>query len=234
MKYIAKHEEPELLKNFKALQNEAGLPAKYDSFGGQGNKAALNAILREEQHEICCYCQQRIDHYLGDKQTGAHNEHLVPQCTDPGDGSIDLDYANIFACCIASQGMKKKSQHCGEAKGNKRIAGSITNPDCENLFKYNLLGEILPNGPFDDWEQYISNYRTLSQEIKVIVDEISILNLNCNSLVDERKKVIETVATWAIGQEPESVRRWLDAVELDIRYPVFFSFIKFILKKAEK
>ncbi|MDE6692227.1 MAG: hypothetical protein K2K05_02470, partial [Muribaculaceae bacterium] len=91
-----------------------------------------------------------------------------------------------------------------------------------------------PNGPFDDWEQYISNYRTLSQEIKVIVDEISILNLNCNSLVDERKKVIETVATWAIGQEPESVRRWLDAVELDRRYPVFFSFIKFILKKAEK
>ena len=152
MRYISKVSEPDFLKEFKDIQRRAGLPATYDSFGGKGNKAALNDILRENQHNICCYCQRRIDHYLGEKNTGAHNEHLYPQDKDPGDGSVDLDFENIFACCIASKGLKKKSQHCGEAKGNQLILGSIRNPDCEIRFKYNLIGEVLPAGEYNVWQ----------------------------------------------------------------------------------
>lgn len=226
MKFIPKGPVPDIIKDFQRIQQSAGLPATYELFR---EKSLLNEILRREQHNICCYCQRRIDHYQGNKKTGAHNEHLYPQSKDPGDGSVDLEYNNIFACCIASQGQKEKSQHCGEAKGEKVIIGSITNPQCQDRFKYNLIGEILPNGSYDDWSEYISNYSQLSKDLKNLVDEIRVLNLNCNSLVDERKKLIESIVFWAVKTSREDVIQQLKSWETANEFPIFYSTIKFIL-----
>lgn len=159
----------------------------------------------------------------------AHNEHLYPQSKDPGDGSVDLSYDNIFACCIASKGLKQKSQHCGESKGKKEIAGSIRHPQCQDRFKYNLIGEILPAGTYDDWNECLSNYARLSQEQRQIVDEIKILNLNCNSLVNERKNVIGTIVSWAIVTPKEDVIKWLESLETMDEFPIFYNTIKYIL-----
>lgn len=227
MRYIPKGPEPDIVRDFKAIQQSAGLPATYENFH---DKRELNDILRAEQHNICCYCQRRIDHYQGNKDTGAHNEHLSPQCEDPGDGSVDLDNNNIFACCIVSKGLKKKSQHCGESKGNDLIVGSIKNPECQRLFKYNLIGEILPNGPYDGWDGYLSNYAQLPRGQQLIIDEIKILNLNCNSLVDERKKVIETIVCWAAVTPKENVISWLKTQVSLSEFPIFYSCIKYILE----
>lgn len=226
MRYIPKGEEPDVIKDFKAIQQSAGLSATYSGFR---DKSLLNDILRNEQHNICCYCQRRIDHYQGNKITGAHNEHLYPQSKDPGDGSVDLEYKNIFACCIVSKGQKVKSQHCGEAKSEKVIIGSITDPQCQDRFKYNLIGEILPNGSYDDWEEYIANYNQLSQDLKNLVDEIKILNLNCNSLVEERKNVIEDIVRWATNTKREDVIRQLQSWETSREFPIFYNTLQYIL-----
>lgn len=231
MKYIGKEAEPTLLTQFKELQAAAGIPATYDTFGGKGNKAALNEILRSEQHDICCYCQRRIDHYLGDKDTGAHNEHLNPQSLDPGDGSIDLDYNNIYACCISSQGMKKQSQHCGESKKNIIIEGSIAKPDCEQRFKYNLIGEILPVGGYLNWSEYLVNYKQLPQDIQLLVDEIKVLNLNCNALVSERKKVLDSLVNWITIESPDEVANRLEQMDSDSSYPIFYSMLKYFIER---
>lgn len=230
MRYIPKGPEPDIIRDFKATQQSAGLPATYDAFGVKGNKSALNDVLRAQQRNICCYCQRRIDHFQGDKNTGAHNEHLYPQSKDPGDGSIDLDHNNIYACCIASEGLKKKSQHCGEAKGNKVIVGSISDPQCEDRFKYNLIGEILPNGSFDDWKAYLSNYSQLPRSHQQIVDEIKILNLNCNSLITERRNVIDTIASWVSVTQSKDVMKWAETSEQNDELPIFYSTIKYILR----
>jgi uncharacterized protein (TIGR02646 family) len=229
MRYIPKGSEPDVIKDFKTIQQSAGLPATYNVFR---DKSLLNQILRHEQHNICCYCQRRIDHYQGNKSTGAHNEHLYPQSKDPGDGSVDLEYKNIFACCIVSKGQKEKSQHCGEAKGEKVIIGSITDSQCQDRFKYNLIGEILPNGPYNDWSEYIVNYNQLSQDQKKLVDEIKVLNLNCNSLVEERKNVIESIALWAADTTREDVIRQLKTWETANEFPIFYNTIQYILKNT--
>lgn len=230
MKYISKGSEPTFLTQFKELQKAAGIPATYDTFGGKGNKAALNEILRAEQHYICCYCQRQIDHYLGDKDTGAHNEHLNPQNLDPGDGSIDLDYNNIYACCIVSQGMKKHSQHCGESKKNILIEGSITKLDCERRFRYNLVGEILPAGEYLNWNEYLVDYKNLPKEVQLLVDEIKTLNLNCNSLVSERKKVIDSLAQWIKIVSSDEIITWLKQIDNNPSYPIFYSMIKYFIE----
>lgn len=228
MRYIPKGQEPNIIKNFKPIQHSAGLAATYELFR---DKSLLNEILRDEQHKICCYCQRRIDHYQGNKNTGAHNEHLYPQSKDPGDGSVDLDYNNIFACCIASKGQKKKSRHCGEAKGEKVITGFIRDPKCQDMFKYNLIGEILPNGSYDNWSEYISNYAQLSPEQKDLVEEIKVLNLNCNSLVEERKNVIESIVSWAVNTSREKVNHQLELWRTANEFPIFYSTIEYILSK---
>ena len=229
MRYIVKGQEPGFLTEFKRLQESAGVHATYDTFGGKGNKANLNSILREEQRNICCYCQRRIDHYLGDKDTGAHNEHLNPQSLDPGDGSIDLDYNNIFACCIASQGLKRQSQHCGESKKNIIIRGSITEADCESRFKYNLVGEILPAGEYFSWAEYLEDYENLPKDIQRLTDEIRVLNLNCNSLVSERKKVIESLADWIKIESPDRIATRLVEIGSESSFPVFYSMVKYFI-----
>lgn len=228
MRYIPKGQEPDIIKDFKTIQHSAGLPATYKIFR---DKPLLNEILRNEQHKICCYCQRRIDHYQGNKNAGAHNEHLYPQSKDPGDGSVDLDYNNIFACCIASKGQKEKSQHCGEAKGEKVITGFIRDPKCQDRFKYNLIGEILPNGSYDNWSEYIFNYTQLSQDQKELVEEIKVLNLNCNSLVEERKNVIESIVFWAINASGEEVNHQLELWKTANEFPIFYSTIKYILSR---
>lgn len=231
MKYIIKGPEPLFLTQFKKLQTAAGIPATYETFGSKGNKASLNDILRAEQHDLCCYCQRRIDHYLGNKDTGAHNEHLNPQSLDPGDGSIDLDYNNIYACCIASKGMKKRSQHCGESKKDIIIEGSIAKPDCELRFKYNLVGEILPAGEYFNWSDYLDNYRILPKNIQLLVDEIKVLNLNCNSLVSERKKVIDTLANWIKTESRDKIATKLKQIDSASSLPIFYNMLKYFIEK---
>lgn len=230
MNYISKGQEPSLLAWFKNAQAAAGIPATYDTFGGKGNKASLNDILRAEQRNICCYCQRRIEHYLGDKSTGAHNEHLIPQSLDPGDGSIDLDYNNIYACCISSQGMKQSSQHCGESKKNIEIEGSIAKPDCASRFKYNLIGEILPAGQYLTWDEYQRDYKNLPKNIQLLVDEIRILNLNYHALVSERKKVIDSLLSWRSQESPANIAAKWKQLESNTSYPVFYSMLKYLIE----
>lgn len=185
MRYIEKTIEPAFLTSYKEVQCAANLSVSYNN--GFREKSELNDVLRSEQHHICCYCQQKLTHFQGNKIGGAHNEHLIPQSTDPGDGSVELDYNNIYACCIDSEGQSKLQRHCGEAKRDSLIRGFITETNCSLFFKYNILGEILPNGSYDNWKDYVSNKLTLLGSVKDAYDTINILNLNCHQLVEDRK-----------------------------------------------
>lgn len=229
MRFIKKLNEPSFLVDFKTEQQKAGIRATYELFR---DKKLLNQVLREEQQEICCYCQQRIDHYQKPLNGGAHNEHLVPQESDPGDGSIDLDYNNIYACCITSQGMKSKLTHCGEHKKSSVIIGSIQNPNCEALFMYNLEGEILPSGEYFTWNDYLANYDILPQNLKDIVDEIKILNLNCNYLTSCRKQVVTDLAQWLLNSSPTDIYNKLSQLSEGKNLPAFYSMICFLSAKA--
>jgi hypothetical protein len=128
-----------------------------------------------------------------------------------------------------SQGCKPDAQHCGESKGNTAIFGSIAHRDCEANFKYNLVGEILPNGKYNLWKPYLDNYDTLSRSEKLLVDEITTLNLNCNSLIYDRKVSIDVMCEWAEKASTDAINAKLQDFSERAEFPEFYSTIKFIL-----
>jgi uncharacterized protein (TIGR02646 family) len=174
-----------LLDSWKKERKRANQNLLYDEFD---NKEKLNEILREEQGGICCYCQQKIIHYHGNNNGGSHNEHLIPQNGEHGREDIQTEYTNLYACCNYSKGREERNQHCGEAKRDKIIANFIQRKNCNKYFKYNSLGEIIPQGPFKTLLEFEENQSSLTADQRDALKAIKTLNLNQTGLVEERKK----------------------------------------------
>lgn len=233
MRYIEKGAEPVFMTEWKNSRNEAGQPLDYDSFN---YKRELNDVLRQEQHGICCYCQRRIDHFQGDKTTGAHNEHLIPQKGPYGDFSKQMDYGNLYACCIDSQGTKQKEKdkrHCGEAKGFDLIPPFIQDAKCADYFKYNVNGEILPNGDFDEWCDYLANESKLAGKVLEAYNTIKTLNLNCHFLVDDRRGDIVKLISILNSKDNASVVQMMSDFESRATYPRYIDMLLYYMKRKK-
>ena len=161
MRYITKGEEPAYMTAWKEARIAAGQSLQYDEFD---KKKELNEDLRIEQHHICCYCQRSIDHYQGDKIGGAHNEHLIPEKGPYGDYEKQMDYGNIYACCIDSQGLHRL--HKNELPEEQRRAFDAIetlNLNCHSLREdrredlYRLLS-ILPRRSKEEIQRKIDEF----------------------------------------------------------------------------
>lgn len=132
MRYINKGAEPPELVEFKAAANENWTPTY-----GDLDKKPIRAALAREQAYLCCYCGSRV----GERQGDCHIEHLVPQSIDR---SLELDYRNMLACCMASDKDPPVPAHCGGARGNKPVSVSPLSPDCAAYFTFGSDGRIEP------------------------------------------------------------------------------------------
>lgn len=207
---------------------KAILPMGYRDFR---DKARLNEVLRLEQHGICCYCEKRIDHFQGSKDTGAHNEHLIPENGSHGVFEKQMDYENLYACCIESQGKVKASCHCGEHKKDDVIFPFIQMQDCQQYFRYNVLGEIIPNGEYPNWNMYLDNLSSLSGMVKEATLTIRTLNLNCCSLVNDRRAVLLVLMDWASKQSGANVQDKMKEMEKRLLFPEFIDMQLFFMRK---
>lgn len=228
MRYINKGEEPLFMKQWKEEQKRANLPLRYSDFR---DKSKLNEVLRTVQHGICCYCEKSIDHFQGNLESGAHNEHLIPESGPNGVLDKQMDFENIYACCIASKGKERKKTHCGEHKADQTIFPFIQDNECHNYFKYNVLGEITPNGKYVKWSEYEDNIATLTSIEKEATRTIKVLNLNCCTLVNERKENLLKMMQWAVTQNAESIRKKIEEFENREVYPQFVDLHLFFLRK---
>lgn len=228
MRYINKGEEPAFMEEWKDVQLKAGLPLAYRDFR---DKSKLNEVLRSVQHGICCYCEKCIDHFQGAKERGAHNEHLVPEQGPNGVFEMQMDYGNLYACCIESRGKAKANTHCGEHKKDGVIFPFIQQEDCNSCFKYNVLGEILPNGDYSKWEQYRQNVDSLDEMAKKAVNAIDVLNLNCASLVNERKELLLILMKWANKSDAQTIRNKMSNYESRHLFPEFIDMRLYFMRK---
>ena len=231
MRYIKKNDEPAFMTSWKQEREKAGQPLDYESFS---QKKVLNDILRAEQHGICCYCQQSIDHFQGALEGGAHNEHLIPEKGPDGDFSKQMDYGNLYACCIDSKGTpkrEKKKRHCGEAKEDKLIHPFIQDPLCSSFFRYNILGEIIPNGPYDRWEDYEENVTDLTGLVLKAYQTISTLNLNCNFLKDDRKKEINRLISIISTIDKARIQAMIQNFENREIYPRYVDMLLYYMRQ---
>ena len=215
------------MQEWKAIRAEHEQSVKYNEFD---QKARLNADLRAEQHGICCYCQRVIDHFQsesGKPETAAHNEHLYPQNIEGDSKSeqLQMEYSNIFACCVDSRGLKKLSrlQHCGESKCNAIIPDLICRTDCASYFYYSLTGEIVPIEKRQmGWEGYAAlPIDSLTEREKEAVTCIKALNLNCASLVADRKICIDALFQSYKTLSSEDLIRIKEELLAKAQYPAF-------------
>lgn len=231
MRYICKGNEPLSMRQWKQSQQEAGLPLAYRDFR---DKRGLNAALRFAQHGVCCYCQKRIDHYQKPKETGAHNEHLVPENGKHGVFSKQMDYDNLYACCIESQGMETRKTHCGEHKKDCVVFPFIQKENCSKFFRYNSLGEIIPNGEYNKWDEYKENRHLLEGMVREAADAIDVLNLNCNSLKSERYESLRVLAVWATGKDAKAIKNKMFEFGSSHQYPEFIDMLLYFLERKAK
>jgi uncharacterized protein (TIGR02646 family) len=230
MRYIHKSAHSEarrLLEEWNRLQREAGLNPDYGSFR---DKKQLNTFLIEEQGGICCYCQQKITEMKTAKHTGdSHNEHLVPQSVDK---DRQTDYENIFACCCFSGGLPEELQYCGEAKKDRLIHEFIRRTDCSQHFKYNIEGEIMPEGCYPSFKEFDDNKESLNCIQRKALEAIIILNLNQTSLKEERKKDITALIKILNQFSVEQIQTKMDEFEIK-PYKRFIDMLLYYMKQKK-
>ena len=128
------------------------------------DKDELRDYLLAEQGYICCYCMQRI------KKETMKIEHWQPQSKYP---EKQLDYQNLLAACQGNSGKPKQLQHCDTHKSEQEMT---LNPlKLTESIKYSGNGRIYSDAP------------NIEQEIN------DILNLNTQTLVNNRAEIITAV-----------------------------------------
>lgn len=222
MRYIQKKDIiPVCLSEYLAECDALGVPHPllYKDFN---RTSELRRELSLEQHNVCCYCQRAVE-------GRTRIEHLYPENgTDKQKSeSLQLDYYNLFASCIDSMGKTPELQCCDVAKGNALIREFIKERDCTRYFRYTINGEIIPNGSFHTWDDY-EGADQLPQDVKDAKDCIKTLNLNCSTLVEDRKRCIDTLILFLKSHEEKEVQlkvnQWLQSstypsyIELRLQY----------------
>ena len=123
----------------------------------------LRNLLLEEQGFICCYCMSRI------KFNNSKIEHFKNLSSNRPE---QIYYKNLFTSCKGGEG--KKHRHCDTNKENKTLNKVDLLSDIEQHIKYNTTtGEI----------------RSENKDIHEDIEEI--LNLNCITLLRNRKETID-------------------------------------------
>jgi uncharacterized protein (TIGR02646 family) len=161
MKRIVKGNEPN-----KLLEYRNTVDASYRNMLTDV-KDVIRKQLLEEQGYLCIYCLSRIPQ----KNRQIKIEHFLPESGETL--SEELSYKNLFAVCDGNEGSPFPDQHCDTRKGNRLISLNPLDENVERQFVYEQSGYL----------------RAKDEGKQVEVDDI--LNLNINTLVNSRKKLIE-------------------------------------------
>ncbi len=207
------------MKRFvKGREPQSLLEHRLKSFTDYNNypyKDELRASLLTEQGYICCYCMQRIS---ADRMKIEHwrSQDEYPQ--------FQLDYNNLLGACQGGQGSPSHLQHCDTKKGNTEITINPLNNhrNCEDLIKYLAIGKIY------------SDDETIDKDLN------DVLNLNMQTLVNNRKEVLELVlkqlkseysqGNWTVAILNKKIQQWTNR-QTDGRYKPYCQIVIYHLQK---
>lgn len=203
MRQIIKGSEPPLLRAFKkrSLKNigstsgqkgaraKSVLPTpKYKDLDIPVREQLVQSLLREQGY-TCCYCMGRID------ESNMRVEHWHPRSHY---STEQLEYSNLLAACNGNEGGGAAHEHCDVKKGNRLITYNPAdrNVDIEGKIQYSINGKM----------------KTVKGEDEFKEDIESVLNLNCEWLVEDRRRAING-ATNALRRNlkrltPKQISSW--------------------------
>jgi uncharacterized protein (TIGR02646 family) len=167
---IHKSKEPESLLTYRSCPDALFDGPDCNGLKFSSVKQDIRARLLEDQGYLCAYCMCRI--WPDEKSMKV--EHWQCRTKYP---KKQLDYANLFGCCLGNAGSKYELQHCDTRKDDDDLLFNPAEPIHHERFRIRFLntGKIVSDDAgFDD------------QLNKV-------LNLNFSRLVDNRKAVWKSV-----------------------------------------
>lgn len=220
MRYIKKGKSPVNFERWKEQERPTswshllGKKIKSPEYGVfYYSKEELRVVLLEEQNRLCCYCENMISN----SPLTAIIDHLRPRL---GDQKTELlfDYYNLVLSCRGGQKHREKSMglHCDSSKGNSLIPISPLNPKCMEHIQFRLNGAAYSH--------------TLKGEAT-----ISILNLDCNKLINLRRNAIDGVIYNDQGRgnliSKDDANLELKKIKSGILFYPFISSIKSALQK---
>ncbi len=130
--------------------------------------------------------------------------------------------------------MERRQTHCGEHKKESLIFPFLQKENCQEYFRYNVLGEIIPNGEFLKWDDYLANRSKLNGMVRKATDAIEVLNLNCNSLVSERYMYQQFLMKWTLGKDVKTIKNKMLEFKSRHQYPDFIDMQLYFLKEKIK
>ena len=226
MRYIQKKDTPpSCLTEYIEECEKLGItpPLLYKDFN---RTRELRHALSIEQHNVCCYCQREVE-------GRTRIEHLYPENGPDKKKSegLQLDYHNLFASCIDSMGKAPELQCCDVAKGNTLIREFIKEAECAGFFRYTINGEIIPNGTYHKWSDY-ENADELPKDEQDAKNCIKTLNLNCSTLVEDRKQCVDLLISFLSQSDEAKVQRKVAQWFQSQTYPSYIELrIQYIRKK---
>jgi uncharacterized protein (TIGR02646 family) len=181
MRYIKKGKEPQTLQAIKGLAQRTGQLPAFEALPANVVYEIVQALLYD-QGWLCCYCMNEIS------SETSRLVHFLPFKDEA------LTYTNMYLACNYSNHLPPAQQHCYIKKGTDLIPKYMSDDQCAEYFRYNTLGEILPNGPYRTIRKCQDNFRSLTPVQQAVLSAIEILNLNTERLKDQRKAVLTEVA----------------------------------------
>jgi uncharacterized protein (TIGR02646 family) len=151
--------------------------------------AELHRSLRQEQHDLCCYCELAI------AEDDGHIEHMEPRCRR---SARTYDYSNLAVSCNGGP-----VEHCGRYKDDRRRnpehawdAKRFTPPHdaaTASLFGYLPDGSIVATAVDGSRANYLISY----------------LGLNCPRLTERRKQHARDLIDTLSAQPDSDILNWL-------------------------
>lgn len=181
--------------------------------GGEFPKGPVKAALLREQGFLCAYTMQRID------DETSHIEHLKPQCCCQS--GEDVDYGNLLAC---HPGPNTRSEYGAQRKADwwpgdiaplEMHFVSPLHPHCEQHFRYDLNGNMLPHREDDN----------------IAAQTIKILGLQNPVLIGLRRSRVRTALKnhrhepLSLGEAQRKLAE-LDSRDADGRLPPFLAAVR--------
>lgn len=138
--------------------------------------------LLKEQGFLCCYTLNEIS------LDTCKIVHFHPRKYFP---EQSLDYANMFLAYDYPDKVPITQQVGEQTKANTLMPNYLIDPRCSDYFRYNTLGEIVPNGDnnYRTVRKCRDNFRKLEPEQQLVFSTIELLNLNANWLKEQRKAI---------------------------------------------
>jgi len=143
-------------------------------WSGFVGKAAIQALLLDEQYHLCCYCELRPDL----EGIGAHIEHVQPKSLYP---HRTFDYLNLAVSALAANDLQRIGEavfggHAKLSEYDSQQFISCHEQSCSKFFSYLSDGRVVPASRLEPSDNDRAVYT------------IGLLNLNSRFLINRRRR----------------------------------------------